>query len=269
MSKKYYRTISLIEGVYLEKDKLIIQRDWSKYFDFSIRIWNTELLNENEDEKENERRIIWMLNKQSQWNKRIKDYAKGFVNDIKKAVAQYRSFYDVVDKNYIFRQDSSLNPSILSERKYLLQYPYDKVLIKDIRICVEKFKSSLPKKTIFEFDSDFKDDQCTISRNFNFETLFSHNEALFDVNNDFLKHQWLISKKIRTIFSKFRDTNWEIINSIENKIYSGEIPENDIYRISIEIPDDLGLGELNEDFIPKYDIVFFERGDYIIFKSLQ
>lgn len=275
MNKTYFKTISLIEWIYLDKEKILLQRDWSKYFDFEIiYLWENILrvgIKKNLKKSESSDLIAKDI------NKLINQINKDFIEWLKKNLKDHQSLYDIVNKKFIF-DVLDKEEKVLTKREYWFNlnktnnFLHYKELFKSLlKSYFLMFKYSIDKNIIFSFNEENLD--FCINRFFNFKSFFLQNEALFDTNNDFFNN-WQNSKKIRTLVWKLKENkdNWkkEYLQTIENRIKIWEIKEEHIFRVEVTFSEDL-LKELNlkisdlEQNKKEYNFLFFERNDYLVF----
>lgn len=252
MSKTYFKTISLIEWIYLDKEKILLQRDWSKYFDFEIKIAERNIFEK------------WLLEYEDDEQKKWKKISKlniEFIDWLKNILKNNYSIYDIVDSEnikYILGFDYILNDRIY----WILN---DEILLKSILWYIISYNFSLKNSKTLNISLD----DIKVKRKFNFKSFFLQNEALFDANNDFF-NTWQNSKKIRTLAWKLKETdeNWKKIHlqTIENRIKTWEIKEEHIFRVDVNFDNKLlDLKDIKIEWNKEYNFLFFERNDYLVF----
>lgn len=289
MSKKYYETISLIEWIYIENENIIIQRDWSKYFDFEIK-----LISYNKDLLKDWIKYSFINNINSQlWDKVINSIKKSeneiFIKWLHLLLKNYTSFYDILTNKMIFGIDNKQEKMdfILNDRKYIINnWLTNRSINAWLKSYLQSFKYWLSKHLVLDLKINTL--QFEISRKFNFKDFFLQNEALFDIDNDFYNtEQNSTSIKYLSWKLKEKDTQWNQIDirTVENMIKSWEIQEKNIFRVDIvfdseslvpknktkELVEELQteLNIISNDLDQNkriYNFCFFERNEYLVFK---
>lgn len=270
MTKTYFEKISLIEWIYLEDENLLLQRDWSKYFEFEIlflwkdvlKQWMKEFFIENEKTK--------LDNDDIKELKKV--YNSNFINWLNDLLKNHQDIYEIVNKQNFF---DVLNPNIniLNERKYWFNENkssnyliYKNDFNKLLTSYFLAFKYSIDKNIVFTINVN--ELEFCIFRKFNFKEFFIQNEVLFNPDNDFF-HAW-INPKIKKILWKLKETdeNWKKIElkTIENMIKTWKIKEEHIFRVDINFDNKLlDLKDIKIEWNKEYNFLFYERNDYLVF----
>lgn len=259
----YFKEIEIIEWIYLEDKWILIQRDWSNYFDVELYCWNKKvIINKNDNDKVKEFLDI-LLSKLNDKYKSLHKYfniekKSNFLNDrtynFKENKERLNKF--IQDFYNFFIRDNFKKESEIEE--------FNKELIKECWCNnLDNFNNknqNLEKLNILEYDFNLK-------KVFNVKNFFSDFESLLDRSNDFENFR---NKKIYLWVKEKIWEKYKQLNSLQDK--TAQLPEKHKFYVKVNISDlknmSIGSEEIKLSGTWKYNDVFImERWNYIYYKK--
>lgn len=260
---RYFSSIFLIEAVVIDsalfdysealgdpknKQRLIICRDWEKYFDFFYQERPEEIF-------ENPKRLGEWL-----YKRRIPE----FLSELNKRLKKSFPLEPETKKEPNRERSHPLENRNLSERSYELDKSEEQEAEKILWKLFDEFYTHSDKDWRLDKD-DFKKD-IIFKRTFDEESFFSDNESLFRIENDFPMRGKPLSSKLEGIFfdtMKQKGPTTRKFKSLERLIRTGKIPRENVFFVEIPIPKPLRKYADVKESSSRYEIVFFERGEYV------